>query len=521
MGAPDVVVVGAGHNGLIAAAYLAKAGLCVHVLERRALPGGCTATEELAPGVRVNRCHCDHTLLYTTPIPDELDLAGHGLENILLDPPHVAPRLNDEGLVFWQDLDRTVDGIGARSAKDARAYRRFVRQWTDLFRWLQPILLGDPTPRRAAARMARTPGRTLAGLRHLPLLQRAQRASVRDLLDATFDDMHLKGVLAFASAGIAGQHPAAPGTALTAVAAVLLHAAGVRHPRGGSGALARALVAVIEAHGGTVRTGAPVERIRVEHGTVRGVRLADTEEIDARTVVAACDPQTTFLRLLDHQVVPVDLRAAIERLQIANGYTLKVDYVLDRLPEWRPHPAITAEEQARATKYVCPSIEYLEAAFDDFQQGRNPRWPALMVSTPTAADPSLVPDGRQLLTLETRYTPYELAGGVSWEAIREREAERLFEFFLQYTPNLAGVEHAAIMQSPADLARDLALPRGHQLHLDAGASQNLHKRPIPQLANYRTPIGGLYLTGAGTHPGGGVWGAPGRNTAHEILADLG
>ena len=169
---PDVIVIGAGHNGLIAAAYLAKAGLRVLVLERRAIPGGCVATEEMAPGMWVNRCHCDHTLLHTTPIPAELDLAAHGLENIECDPGHYAPRLNDEGLVFWRDVERTADEIGRRSAKDARAYRRFVTQWLDLFRWIQPVLMGDPSPLQSARRMLRTPGRSLAGLRRLPLLQR-------------------------------------------------------------------------------------------------------------------------------------------------------------------------------------------------------------------------------------------------------------------------------------------------------------------------------------------------------------
>jgi phytoene dehydrogenase-like protein len=270
-----------------------------------------------------------------------------------------------------------------------------------------------------------------------------------------------------------------------------------------------------------VRTDAAVQKICVEDGAVRGLRLHTGEEIEARSIVAACDPQTTFLRLLEPEVVPDKIRRAIERLEIANGFALKTDYVVDRLPEWRPHALATREEQLQATAYISPSIEYLERAYDDYARRHNPRQPGLFVGTPTAADPSLVSDGRQLLTVETRYTPYELEGGRSWQEIRQQESERLFELLLPYAPNLKGAERMAIVQTPEDLERDLGLPRGHMLHIDPSSSQSLRRRPIPALARYRAPIRGLYLTGAGTHPGGGVWGAPGHNTAQEILRERG
>jgi phytoene dehydrogenase-like protein len=516
----DVVVIGAGHNGLICAIYLARAGLRVRVIERRVIPGGCTATEEMAPGVRISRCFCDHLFLYTTPIPEELALAQYGLSNIEFDPYHYAPSLEDEGLLFWKDVEHTAEAIGRRNRNDARAYGRFVRQWSELFQWLQPILLGSPTPGASTRRMIQNPWRALQGLKKLPLLQRAQKASIRDLLDATFEDTHLKGLLAFATAGIAGQPPNAPGSALLAIAAVIPHLVGARRPRGGSGGLVSSLVAALEAHGGSVRTNAAAQRIVVEAGEVRAVRLVNGEEIEARTVVAACDPQTTFLRLLDAEVVPARIRTAIERLLIANGVAMKVDYLIDRLPGWKTHPFAEPEEQARATVYVCPSIEYLESAYRDYEGKRNPRMPALMMSTPTVADSSLVPEALHLLTVETRYTPYALDGGMTWRSIGQQEGQRLLEFVQQYAPNLAGAEQLRIVQTPEDLEHDLGLPRAQMTHVDQVASQSLNRRPIPQLANYRAPISGLYLTGAGTHPGGGVWGVPGRNTAHEILADL-
>jgi phytoene dehydrogenase-like protein len=263
-----------------------------------------------------------------------------------------------------------------------------------------------------------------------------------------------------------------------------------------------------------------VQRIRVESGAARGVRLADGEEIEARVIVAACDPQTTFLRLLDETAVPPDVRRAIERLEIANGYALKVDYLIDRLPEW-PRPALAErDEQTRATALVSPSIDYLEAAYADYARRANPRQPALIISTATAADPDIVPGGRHLLTVETRYTPYRLAGGETWQTLREAEGRRLFGLVQQYAPNLASADWRQFVQTPEDLERDLSLPRGQMLHVDPSAAQTLWRRPIPALADYRTPIKGLYLSGAGTHPGGGVWGAPGYNTAHEIQRDL-
>jgi phytoene dehydrogenase-like protein len=518
---PHVIVIGGGHNGLICAAYLARAGVSVQVLERRDIPGGCTATEEMAPGVWVNRCQCDHLFLYTTPIPAELELRRYGLENIEADPCHWAPELDGEGLVFWKDVERTADAIGRRSARDARAYLRFVRQWSEIFEWLQPILLGPPTPTATLRRMLRRPGRALAGLRRLPILLRPQSASVRDVLDATFEGEQLKGVLAFFSAALAGLRPSAPGSAMFCFAIVVHHLAGARRPRGGSGGLVRALVAAIEAHGGSVLTGAAVERIRVESGALRGVLLQSGEEIAARSVVAACDPQTTFLRLLEPAAVPTKVRKAIEQLQIANGVALKIDYKIDRLPQWPPHPLVTPDQLLRATAYISPSVEYLETAYADYARRRNSRWPALIVSTPTAADPSLSRDRSHLLTVETRYAPYELEPGHSWQELGEGESRRLFEMLQLYAPNLMGAQRLPIVQSPVDLERDLGLPRGNMVHIDASPSQNLARRPLPGLANYRTPIRGLYLTGAGTHPGGGVWGAPGHNAAREILRDLG
>ncbi len=383
------------------------------------------------------------------------------------------------------------------------------------------FLLGSPRAWPATRRMLRHPAQALLGLRHVPLLARAQRASASELLEATFEDRLLKGVLAFHIAGLPGVSPSAPGSAAFGFGAVLHHLVGMWRPRGGSGGLVRALVAAIEAHGGVVRAGAPVQKICVQARSARAVRLADGEEIEARTLVAACDPQTTFLRLLEPQSVPPKVLRAIERLEIANGYALKVDYLIDRLPEWRPHSLARSEDQARATAYMSPSVEALEAAYRDYEKLENPRQPALIVSTPTAADVDLAPSGSHLLTVETRYTPYRLGRGRTWQSAREEVGDQLFRIVQQYAPNLAGAQRQRCVQTPEDLERDLGLPRCQILHIDPSAAQSLGRRPLPSLADYRTPIRGLYLTGAGTHPGGGVWGAPGHNAAQEILADLG
>ena len=518
---PDVIVIGAGHNGLICAAYLARSGLRVQVVERRRIAGGCAATEEMAPGVKVSRCFCDHVTLHTTPIPTELELERYGLENLSFDPFHYAPSAQGEGLVFWKDLERTADAIAERNPKDARAYRRFVREWGELFEWLQPVLLGSPRPAAVTWRMAKRPMHALRGLSKLPLIQRALKASLKNLLDETFEDPHLKGVLAFITAGMAGLPPSAPQSAMLAFGAALPHLVGIRRPRGGSGGLIRALVGALERHGGTVRTGAAAARVQVADGAVRSVRLVDGEEIGARFVVAACDPLTTFKRLLDPDAVPQEIRSALSRVRVANGVALKVEYLIDRLPEWAPHPRITPGEQAAATKLICPSIDHLERAYAEYLEKRNPRAPALLVGTATALDPGLVPDNQHLLTVETRYSPYELQGNVPWSSIREAEARRMLELLQPcLASDLTTAVRLTIPQTPEDLERDLGLPRGQITHLDVSPEQRLHRRPIPQLSGYRTPIRGLYLTGAGTHPGGGIWGAPGRNTAHVVLEDV-
>jgi phytoene dehydrogenase-like protein len=518
---PDVVVIGAGHNGLICAAYLARAGLRVQVVERRQIAGGCAATEEMAPGVRISRCFCDHLTLHTTPIPTELELERYGLENLSADPFHYAPSDGDEGLVFWKDLERTTDAIAERNPKDARAYRRFVREWGKLFESLQPVLLGSPRPAAVGRRMAKRPRHALGVLSKLPLLQRASKASLKSLLDETFEDPHLKGVLAFITAGMAGLSPSAPQSALLAFSAVLPHRVGVRRPRGGSGGLIRALVACLEHHGGTVRTGAAAERIEVTNSTVRAVRLADGEEISARLVVAACDPLTTFQRLLDPDVVPEAIRVALSKVRVANGFAMKVEYLIDGLPEWAPHRSITAAEQAAATKLICPSIDYLEAAYTEYLEKRNPGAPALLVGTASAMDPGLVPANHHLLTVETRYSPYELERNQRWSSIRDTEARRYLQLLQPFlAADLRTAVQLTIPQTPEDLERDLGLPRGHITHLDVSPEQMLHRRPIPQLSGYRTPLRGLYLTGAGTHPGGSIWGAPGYNAAHQLLADI-
>src|SRR5262245_8494870 len=518
---PDVVVIGAGHNGLICAAYLARSDLHVQVVERRRIAGGCAATEEMAPGVKVSRCFCDHVSLYTTPIPTELELGQYGREDLAFDPFHYAPSGPGEGLVFWKDVERTADAIGERSSKDARAYRRCIREWGELFEWLQPMLLGSPRPAAVAWRMAKRPLHALRGLSKLPLIQRALKGSMKSLLDETFEDPHLKGVLAFITSGIAGLPPSAPQSAMLAFGAALPHLVGIRRPRGGSGGLIHALVGAVERHGGTVRTAAAAARVEVADGAVRSVRLVDGEEIAARLRVTACDPLTTFQRLLDPDAVPREIHSALSRVRIANGFALKAEYLIDRLPEWAPHPSITPGEQAAATKLICPSIDHLERAYAEYLEKRNPRAPALLVGTATALDPGLVPDKQHLLTVETRYSPYELQGNVPWSSIRETEARRMLDLLQPFlASDLTTAVRLTFPQTPEDLERDLGLPRGQITHLDVSTEQTLNRRPIPQLSGYRTPIRGLYLTGAGTHPGGGIWGAPGRNTAHVVLEDV-
>jgi phytoene dehydrogenase-like protein len=527
-------VVGAGHNGLIAACYLAQQGRRVLVCDRRSRPGGAVNTEELFPGFRLDTCSTFHILIHLTPILRELDLGRYGLRYMRHDPVVYAPFPGGRSLVFWRNLDRTCESIAAWSERDADTYRRCIRQW---WHFNQPVFdsfLAPPTAAGLGGRIARRTmrdklrGRHDPGMDGLELLRKTM-ASYGRLLDETFETPELRAALAWLAAQ-SGPPPDEPGAAELAGTLGIYHRVGLTRPVGGSGRLAEALVACLEAHGGAFQAESGVRRILLERGRVAGVELDDGARVTAPVVMSNAHVQTTLLDLLPPDALAGDLRAKIGALRAGNGIGMTLRCAADALPDWGAYaadgagrPLDPALNLHAGMQLICPSVDYLRRAYGDAAAGRPAAHPALVVMTPSALDPTLAPAGKHVLYIWAQYHPYALAdgGAAAWDTIREREADRLLATLGAYAPNFpAAVRDRQIyIQSPLDLERNVGFRRGNIMHLDMSLDQLFMFRPLPELSEYRTPVPGLYLTGASTHPGGGVCGASGRNSALQVLAD--
>jgi len=537
----DAIIIGAGHNGLVCACYLAQAGLKVLVLERRTIPGGAVVTEDdIFPGFRVDTCSTFHILIHTTPIVQELQLARFGLDYLEMDPFAFAPFPDGSAIHFYRDLEHTCQEIARLSPHDADAYRAFVRLWLPFNRAVFATFLAPPAPgsmltsilRRERGRL-----RDLVGLGKSTDLLRVVMASYGQVICEHFQDERVRGALGWLAAQ-AGVGPDDSGGGEMLAWQTIYHDIGVWRPRGGSGMLTQALSRCLAHHGGQVLTDAEVEQILVEDRRARGVRLRNGQQFMAPRIIANTHVQTTLLDLVAPEQLPSALRHRLQHLRIANGLGITARCITDDLPRYhhsprqRPsntdsdHPsqAHTANQIAlpahRGMQLLCPSLDYLSRAYYQYQLGQTPDQPAVLAMTPTATDPSLAPPGQHLLYLWAQYHPYTLTDGRSWESIRAREAEKLLDVIAAYAPNIKNAVRDIYIKSPVDLERIGGLRRGHLMHIDMSLDQMFMFRPLPELAHYRTPIAGLYLTGASTHPGGGVSGASGYNTAHVVLRDL-
>jgi phytoene dehydrogenase-like protein len=527
----DAIIVGAGHNGLVCACYLAQAGLKVLVLERCAIPGGAVVTEDdLFPGYHIDTCSTFHIVIHTTPIVQDLGLARFGLQYLEMDPFAFAPFPDGSCLHFYRDLDRTCAAIARLSPRDADAYRAFVRRWLPFNRAVFATFLALPSPgamlgsilRRERGRL-----RSLVGLGKSADLLRVVMASYGQVVREHFTDERVRGALAWLAAQ-SGTGPDDPGGGELLTWQAIYHDIGVWRPRGGSGMLTRALVHCLEHHGGQVLTDAEVAQILVEDGQARGVILRNGQRFTAPRVIANAHVQTTLLDLVPPDQLPAPLRHRLQHLRVANGMGMTARYITDELPHYlssiAPSPrsgeGVGGEVAHHGMQLLCPSLDYLARAYYQYQLGQTPDQPAVLAMTPTATDPSLAPPGKHLLYLWAQYHPYHLANGQNWDDIRAREAEKMLAVLATYAPNIKDAIRGVYIKSPMDLERSGGLRRGHLMHLDMTLDQMFIFRPLPELAQYRTPIAGLYLTGASTHPGGGVSGAPGYNTAHVVLHDL-
>lgn len=529
-----IAIVGAGHNALVCACYLAKEGHNVTVYERRARVGGAVNTEELWPSYQVDTCSVMHILIHKTPIIEELGLHRFGLEYMQMDPWGFAPFPEWSGaksshIVFYKDLDRTCQSIAAISEGDAERYRAFVTKWHSFNRQVFEMFARSPAPGAMVGGIARQTA--LAQIRgiHDPSMTGAELlrkvlGGYDKMLDETFESYQVKAAVAWMAAQ-SGPPPSQVGAGALAGAHSLYHDVGALRPRGGSGMLSVALSRCLEHYGGTVRCGAGVRRVLLRDGRVRGLELESGERCAADVVVSGAHVQTTLLELVGREHLPGDLRRKVESLRVGNGIGMTVRCAIDELPVYSAS-GLSQKEHAEvhhAMQLICPSVEYLQRAYNDAQRGFPAMQPALVAMTPSSVDPTIVPPGKHSLYIWAQYHPYTLVGGESWDAIREREASRLLSTLAEYAPNIPSSVHDVAhhyIQTPLDLERNVGLLRGNIMHIDMSLDQMFMFRPLPEIAYYRTPIEGLYLTGASTHPGGGVSGASGRSAARAVLADV-
>ncbi|HXF83610.1 MAG TPA: NAD(P)/FAD-dependent oxidoreductase [bacterium] len=521
----DAVVIGGGHNGLVTAAYLARGGLRVLVLERRPVLGGAAATEELWPGYRVSTAAYLCGLLAPRVIAD-LDLERHGYRIFPKDPAFFSPFPDGRALFVWRDDRRTAEEISRFSRRDAERYPEYEALLERLAAFVEPWLLRTP-PDLVRRRLGDLAGLARLGwdLLRLPPRDLAQAVriatqSARDFLDAWFESSELKASLA--TDGVIGARggPSTPGTAYVLFHHCMGQAAGKRglwgFVRGGMGGLSAAIAAAARERGAEIRTGAEVERVLVREGRAEGVVLRGGEEIRARIVASSADPKVTFLRLAPD--VDAEFRREIEAIRTA-GVAMKINLALDGLPSFTACPGEAPGPQHRATIHIGPSMAYIDRAWQEAQEGRPSGQPFCEVTIPTTYDPELAPPGRHLMNIFVQYAPYHLAHG-HWDELKEAVADRAIETIEAYAPGLKDRILHRQVHSPLDLERDFALTGGDIFHGEMTPDRLFFMRPVPGWAGYRTPIRGLYLCGAGAHPGGGVMGAPGHNAARTILGDL-
>lgn len=509
----------------MAAAYLARAGRRVLVLEKRELVGGCAVTEELWPGYHVSTAAYLTSLLQERIIRD-LDLPRFGYRVDAKDPAFFSPFPDDRYLFMWQDSGKTLQEIAKFSKHDAEVFPAYERHLERIAEVVESLLLTTPPEfpptgigdfieyLKLAGRLRKLNAKEMVGL------VKIFTSSAADLLDDWFESDEIKVTLA--TDGVIGANggPRSPGTAYILMHHVMGSVGGKRglwgFVRGGMGAVSNAIADSARSRGVEIRILAGVERIQVSNGRVKGVVLEGGEEIQADIVASNATPQSTFLRLLDGALLPPDFVAQIKRYR-SEGTSCKINLALSGLPVFRAFPQ-TPGPQHGATMHICPSMEYVERAWDDAKYGRPSGSPLLELTVPTMYDPSLAPQGKHIMGIFLQYAPYTLKGA-TWDELREPFADRVFDIIEEYAPGFKSLVIERQVLTPYDLEQRFGLTGGNIFHGEMSLDQMFVMRPFAGCARYRTPINGLYLCGSGTHPGGGVMGAPGYNAAREILKD--
>ena len=523
----DAIVVGGGHNGLTAAAYLARGGLRTLVLERREILGGACVTEEIAPGVRASTTSYIASMLRPEVIRD-LDLGRRGLTMVPCEPGLQSVFEDGTVIPWWTEHERTVQEFARISPTDAKTFDDIDRRLRQLVRYLQPFFLEEPPNVHAKGFAKLKEGRRL-----LKRFRQIQGDDITDLasfltgslgefLDRNFESEYVKRM--FLANNVYGMHapPYRPGTAIGLMFHMLSGGDDevqgfYGHVMGGMGAITAAMADAAREYGAELRTDAPVAKILTSNGRATGVALEDGTELQARVVVSNADPKRTFLGLVESSDLPEDFRLSVEGIKMA-GPCAKVNLALSEEPRFTGMPA-DADPIRRSLATLVPTLEGAERMYDTAKWGDLPEdlWVDCVVAS--NVDPSLAPEGTHVMTCFVQYVPYALREG-TWDAKRDQLGAQVLDKVARYAPNVPGAVTTMQVITPLDLERTYGLTEGNIFHGDLNIEQLFFMRPVPGWTDYRTPLDGLYLCGAGVHPGGGVTGAPGYVASHKILKDL-
>jgi beta-carotene ketolase (CrtO type) len=532
----DVVIIGAGHNGLVCAGYLLKAGYSVLLLEGRSLPGGGCTTEELmpqeAPGFKFNPCAINHLFIFLGSVIEELELHKYGLEYLQCDPVAFCPHPDGKYFLAHKSIEKTCAEIARYSQRDAQKYAEYADFWQRFVTAITPFFNAPP---KSIVDIAGNYGLNnlkdlfsiLGGSDKTLDLLRTLFNSPIDNINEYFDSEFVKAPLARLSAELSSP-PSQKAMSFGAMMMVMRHNPGMARPRGGTGALTDALVKLVQSEGGTILTDQKVEKVLVDNGKAVGVRVAGGKEYRAnKGVISSIDAKRLFLQLMDSSDVDsadANLRERLDRRIVNNNETiLKIDCALSEPLRFVHHNH--QDNYLMGSILIADSVNHVEQAHSEITLGKIPdEDPSMYVVMPTGLDPSMAPAGKHTLWIEF-FAPYQIAGaegtglkGTGWtDELKNKVADRVIDKLAQYSPNVKHSIIARYVESPAELGERLGSYKGNYYHLDMTLEQMLCFRPLPELANYKTPIENLYLTGAGTHPGGSISGLPGRNCARVFL----
>jgi beta-carotene ketolase (CrtO type) len=530
----DVVVVGAGHNGLVCANYIAKHGLRVAVFERRGIAGGCCTTEELipnAPGFRVNGGAIDHILIQRTPIIRELELDKYGLRYISIEPMFQVPFEDGSVVTLYSDVEKTVKEFSRFSEKDASRYEKLAKEWLKEEALLEAFMLDAPPK---IDELLGLKGMAKIFLRQ-PLLTRLPEVasvdfnsmvrtvlmSANQLLREEFEEEHVKVALSsLFSLIFSTSTPSMPGSGLMVILHTMLYRSGLKRPLGGSGKLVEALAQSLEAKGGRLFLGAEVRRIAVRAGAVEGVELADGRFVTAKAIVSSVDAQRTLLKLVDPGAVSPDLIRRLKNIRITS-YGMTFHAALHTLPRLK----CSQKEKVDVNSGKLVALDTLDdierAYYSANSEKRVSPKPLLAVNHPTSYDPSQAPLGKHVLYCWAQFVPDEspMVWSKDYREFKEDSYQKIYSRLVNFWPELPEAMIEATVETPADLEQRIWIQRGNTQHIDPTLEQLYYYRPLPELSHYATPVKGLYLTGAATHPGGGVSGMPGYNTAKTVLKE--